>query len=140
MKQPFRFSCLLVMGLAGAVVQSPAALDPTSVQQIRTGNLGNGFPDFCGVGFQSGTVTGTRRNARYEITVIDHGHGMTAGQMSDIAPFRQFDREQRNQQGLGLGLTIARSVAELAGGRLTLSAHRDGSPGLQATFDLPCTD
>jgi CheY-like chemotaxis protein len=89
---------------------------------------------------QSVTVTGTRRNARYEITVIDHGHGMTAGQMSDIAPFRQFDREQRNQQGLGLGLTIARSVAELAGGRLTLSAHRDGSPGLQATFDLPCTD
>ncbi len=70
MKQCFRFSCLLVMGLAGAVVPLPAALDPTSVQQIRTGNQGNGFPDFCGVGFQSGSVTGTRRAANFGGTVV----------------------------------------------------------------------
>jgi len=89
---------------------------------------------------QSVTVAGTRRSARYEITVTDHGHGMTDEQMADVAPFRQFNRELRHQQGLGLGLTIARSVAELAGGRLTLSTHRDGAPGLRATFDLPCTD
>ena len=89
---------------------------------------------------ESVTVAGTRRGARYEITVTDHGPGMTFEQMADIAPFRQFDRALRNQRGLGLGLTIARSVAELAGGRLTLSAHPDGAPGLRATFDLPFTD
>lgn len=146
------FSCLAADSITTAAERAAEAAHREKNLSVRcdSGNLalldshligaveevvGNAFK-FSHEG-QSVTVTGTRLGPRYEITITDQGHGMTAEQMANIAPFRQFDRELRNQQGLGLGLTIARSVAELAAGRLTLSAHRDGAPGLRATFDLP---
>ena len=52
--------------LAGlTAVPARAALDPDSPQEIRTGGLQNGFPDFCGTDFQSGTVAGTLRAANF---------------------------------------------------------------------------
>lgn len=53
-----------------------------------------------------------------------------------IAPFTQFGEKQSEHQGLGLGLSIARSVAETAGGRLLVSPSGSGE-GLHVTFDLP---
>ena len=83
------------------------------------------------------SVAGTRRDGRYHIDINDQGVGMTAEQCSQAAVFKQFGRSAHNQSGLGLGLGIARSVAEIAGGRLTLQPG-PGGRGLQATLDLPC--
>lgn len=44
---------------------SPAALDPASPQEIRSGGLGQGFPDFCGTAFQVGSIPGTLRAANF---------------------------------------------------------------------------
>ena len=82
-------------------------------------------------------VTGTREGPRYEIEIIDQGIGMTAEQRASVAAFTQFERQEREQQGLGLGLVIARSVAELSGGQLTLE-DGPGFRGLTAVIDLPC--
>lgn len=83
------------------------------------------------------SVTGTRQADRYRIQVIDRGPGMTAEQRADIAAFTQFGRSQHEQQGLGLGLAIAKMAAELAGGQLLLEAVGPGDRGLKATLDLP---
>lgn len=83
------------------------------------------------------TVTGSARAGRYTITIADQGPGMTAEECRSFGPFVQFGRAKREQQGLGLGLTIAQSVAELAAGRLVLQPGPDGR-GLQAIIDVPC--
>ncbi|HVT72585.1 MAG TPA: hybrid sensor histidine kinase/response regulator [Lacunisphaera sp.] len=81
-------------------------------------------------------VTGLARVGRYRIEVLDHGPGMTAEQSSRVGAFTQFDRRIREQQGLGLGLAIARSLARLAGGSLLFGSGAEGC-GLLVTFDLP---
>lgn len=83
------------------------------------------------------TVTGTRRDLRYCIEITDQGPGMTAEERTGIGPFTQFGRRWREQQGLGLGLAIARSVVKLGGGEFSLQPG-PGDRGLRVTLNLPC--
>jgi two-component system sensor histidine kinase/response regulator len=82
------------------------------------------------------TVTGKSNGGRYRITITDQGSGLTAEQRAQVGAFAQFDRKRHEQQGLGLGLTIARLAAKLAGGSLHLEAG-PGERGLGVEFDLP---
>ena len=84
------------------------------------------------------TVTGTCRGGRYRIEIADQGPGMTAEQCARATGFTQFEQTRHNQQGLGLGLAIARAAAEIAGGQLLLEAPGPGQRGLRACLDLPC--
>lgn len=97
--------------------------------------VGNGFR-FSRPG-QPVVVTGRRLGDRYRIEIVDQGPGMTAEQRAQAAAFTQFGRHQREQQGLGLGLAIARMVAEIAGGRLLLEPAGPGESGLRVTLELP---
>jgi C4-dicarboxylate-specific signal transduction histidine kinase len=66
-----------------------------------------------------------------EITVRDHGPGISAEALSRIyEPFFSTKRD-----GLGMGLSICRSIAEAHGGRLQASNHPDG--GATVAFGLP---
>lgn len=87
---------------------------------------------------QTVSVSGFRRDRHYLIAVTDHGPGLSAEQRTMIAPFVQFDRARHNQQGLGLGLAIARTAAELTGGQLQLEPAQADQSGLKATLDLIC--
>jgi two-component system, sensor histidine kinase and response regulator len=80
-------------------------------------------------------VVGRADGARYRLTVDDAGCGMTEAERAQIGPFVQFGRERREQQGLGLGLAIARLVAACGGGELRLAASPAG--GTRAELDLP---
>jgi signal transduction histidine kinase len=82
------------------------------------------------------TVSGRVNGPSYRIEITDQGPGMTAEQRANIGAFIQFDRHQREQQGLGLGLAIAQATAKLAGGDLTLE-NTAGGPGLRVIFTLP---
>lgn len=75
----------------------------------------------------------------YRIEVTDQGPGMTAEERAGIAAFRQFDRAKREQQGLGLGLAITRTIARLHRGSLSLEPRSDG-PGLRAMVELPLAE
>jgi signal transduction histidine kinase len=58
--------------------------------------------------------------------VADTGEGMTPEEIEiAIQPFRQVDnRLSRRYQGTGLGLPLAKALAELQGGRLQVESER----------------
>lgn len=56
--------------------------------------------------------------------VSDRGRGFAPEQIAKVGAFMQFDRKTHEQQGLGLGLTIARQLAELHGGALTIQSEQ----------------
>ncbi|MBZ0295474.1 MAG: response regulator [Anaerolineae bacterium] len=58
----------------------------------------------------------------YRIEIKDRGRGMTADQIKRIGAFIQFDRDFYEQQGMGLGLVIARTLAELHNGKFTMES------------------
>jgi len=50
------------------------------------------------------------------ISISDNGMGLTPEQISSIGAYMQFNRKLYDQQGSGLGLTIAKKITELHGG------------------------
>ncbi|MGA7160050.1 MAG: response regulator [Bacteroidota bacterium] len=56
------------------------------------------------------------------ITIRDGGRGMSNEQIGKVTAFQQFDRRHHEQQGAGLGLSIAKTLAELYGGSLAIES------------------
>ena len=69
------------------------------------------------------------------LTVVDRGRGFSAEDIANIGPYMQFGRKEHEQQGLGLGLTICRRLAELYGGKLTVQSQPDA--GTTVAVKLP---
>ena len=70
--------------------------------------------------------------ARFTLSISDRGRGMTAQQIADIGAHMQFERRFYEQQGVGLGLIIAKRLAELHGGDLLI----ESTPGEQSTVQM----
>ncbi len=70
------------------------------------------------------------------IEVLDRGAGIPAEAAEKaLRPFEQINRDANEQQGLGLGLSVARSIVEIHGGELKLGANPGG--GTKVTIRLP---
>jgi signal transduction histidine kinase len=82
----------------------------------------------------------SRRNGHYEIGVVDQGQGIPVEAREKI--FERFVRldaararsEQSSTSGAGLGLAIARRIAEVHGGRLDLMESRPGRTEFRVTL------
>lgn len=71
------------------------------------------------------------------LSVSDQGCGFSTEQITRIGAYMQFDRRMQEQQGLGLGLTIAKRLVALHGG--TLSIESTKGAGATITAKLPKT-
>jgi signal transduction histidine kinase len=73
------------------------------------------------------TVALSQSTSGFALAVTDHGRGFSTEHIRKVGAYMQFDRKIQEQQGLGLGLTIAKRMAELHGGTLTIESQRGGS-------------
>ena len=79
-------------------------------------------------------VNMTRDGEHLTLSFRDHGCGMSEEEIAAIGPFKQFHRDEREQQGLGLGLAICKAQIKCAGCQLTFKPAR---PGLAVELSLP---
>jgi signal transduction histidine kinase len=116
----------------------PISADPHRLRQAVCNVLGNAVK-FTPAGGRV-EVRLERRDRVARIVVRDTGRGIDPALLGEVFErFRQEDASStRREGGLGLGLTIARHLMELHGGRV--EAHSDGV-GKGATFvlELPLT-
>ena len=71
------------------------------------------------------------------LTIADSGRGMPQQQIENIGAYKQFERLVHEQQGVGLGLVIAKRLVELHDGKFSIVSNEN--EGTQITCSLPCT-
>jgi signal transduction histidine kinase len=113
--------------------------DPARVAQVL-GNLLSNAIKYTPAGGRIEVVTDMRPRgdpgdgARLAIHVVDDGPGIPADKYDEV--FGEFTRlDSTNKPGAGLGLSIARRVARLLGGDVTVSGGNEG--GAKFTLWLP---
>lgn len=80
-------------------------------------------------------VKGEVKDGSYQLIIKDQGRGMSPEQISQLGAFMQFDREKHEQQGSGLGLSIAKKMVESSGG--TFSIQSKPGIGTEVIILLP---
>jgi signal transduction histidine kinase len=87
------------------------------------------------------TLAAAREGERVVLTVSDEGPGIApADRERVLAPFVRLDRAAGAPRGMGLGLTLARRVAEVHGGSIAIapaSVHGGMERGCRVTLALP---
>jgi signal transduction histidine kinase len=113
----------------------PVRGDRDRLQQVLTNLLDNAVK-FSPAG-EEVLVSAYRQDSRVRIEVVDRGPGVPPDQQRLI--FEKFGRGKiagsPGKPGTGLGLFIARSIAEAHGGTLEISSAR--GPGATFTLSLP---
>jgi two-component system sensor histidine kinase/response regulator len=71
------------------------------------------------------------------LSISDQGKGFSADQVAHIGAYMQFERKINEQQGLGLGLTIAKRLIELHGGAFSIEGKK--GEGATVIAKLPKT-
>jgi PAS domain S-box-containing protein len=117
----------------------PAQADPLRLEQIVTNLLANAAKYTAGGGRI--WLSAERDDAAIVVKVRDTGIGMPPDQISRMFElFAQGDRSlARSEGGLGIGLTIARSLAEMHGGRLSATSAGPGK-GSEFVVCLPAAE
>jgi signal transduction histidine kinase/ABC-type uncharacterized transport system substrate-binding protein len=105
--------------------------DRVQLQQVLLNLLMNAFDALGSAGERRTTVTTRKADTAIEVSVKDSGHGIPAADLERI-----FDRFYTTKSsGLGMGLSIARSLIEAQGGRLSAANNSEG--GATLTFTVP---
>lgn len=67
-------------------------------------------------------VKGYNDDNKYYLIISDKGRGFTAEQISQMGAYIQFERDNYEQQGAGLGLIISKKLTEMYGGQFLINS------------------
>jgi two-component system nitrogen regulation sensor histidine kinase NtrY len=124
-----RLASHVTFAVADDVPVDPAQFDAAQLEQALINLLKNAHES--GSAPDQVTLSIRRVQDQWRIDVMDRGTGMNDAVLTQaLVPFYSTKRA-----GTGLGLALAREIAEAHGGRITL-ANRDGG-GLAVTLFLP---
>jgi two-component system, sensor histidine kinase and response regulator len=110
------------------------AISERYLEQILRQVIDNAFK-FSPAGAQV-TISTRCENGMGEITLKDRGRGMSEEQIKKVHTFMQFDRERYEQQGLGLGLMIAKRLTEIHEGTIRVSSTQGSGTTICLSFPL----
>jgi len=116
----------LYLELTDAIVPIPSPRWQKIVEEI----IDNAFR--YSVAGQRVSIKSWFRDDLFVLQIRDCGRGMTAHQIANLGAYMQFDRRIHEQQGTGLGLTVAKRLVEFYGGVLTI----DSTPLIGTTVTL----
>ena len=107
--------------------------DPARLQQVAANLLSNAARYSENEG--TITVTARQKDDMLRVSVADTGIGLEAEDLERVfQPFTQLHRTgSKGKSGLGIGLSLVRSLVELHGGTVTVSS---AGKGLGATFTV----
>jgi len=124
-----RLASQVAFEVEGELPSDPAWIDAAQLEQALLNLLKNAHES--GSGPDDVRLQVRRVQDQLRIDVLDRGAGMSDAVLTQaLVPFYSTKRS-----GTGLGLALAREIAEAHGGRITL-ANRDGG-GLAVTLFLP---
>jgi two-component system, sensor histidine kinase and response regulator len=116
-----------------ALVDAAISVAERDFQKISEELIGNAFR-FSRKG-QKVHISSRLTGEFIEITIRDHGSGISPQKVRTMGGFVQIDRDKNEQQGSGLGFTIARQLVELMGGSVTIESKENF--GTTVSFTLP---
>jgi signal transduction histidine kinase/CheY-like chemotaxis protein len=110
--------------------------DPTRLAQVFS-NVLNNAAKFSNPGTTIAVVVEVQAH-HVTVSVRDHGIGISAADLPHVFDlFAQFHRSfERDRGGLGIGLALAKRMAEMHGGRMMASSDGLGR-GSEFTIELP---
>ncbi len=118
--------------LALSLTEVPVPISEDYLARIVDELVHNAFK-FSDFGSQVDVALG-QSNGTVTLSVSDRGRGFSTEHITRVGAYMQFDRKMHEQQGLGLGLTIAKRLAEIHGG--TLSIERREQSGTTVNVRL----
>jgi signal transduction histidine kinase len=71
------------------------------------------------------TISSQIIDSAWIFTIQDHGRGMNEQQIANIGAFIQFERQFYEQQGMGLGLSLAKTLVEFYGGKIDIQSQEN---------------
>jgi signal transduction histidine kinase len=110
--------------------ESPLPISSDNLEKIFSELIDNAFK-FSPVDSKI-TVSIERDEKLLVFQVSNEGWGMTQEQIAGIGMYMQFGRKIHEQQGAGMGLTIAKRLTELYGGCLTI----ESTPGVKTLVSV----
>lgn len=82
-------------------------------------------------------VTGKQFNDEYyELVIKDFGIGFTEQELNKIGAAQQFNREERERQGLGLGLFLSKTIVKKSNGVFTIVSKENEGTSLKLFLSL----
>jgi CheY-like chemotaxis protein len=78
----------------------------------------------------------TKEDERFVLYLRDHGRGMSADQVDKLGAYMQFERALYEQQGVGLGFTVAHRLVDLHHGQLRVKSHPQHGTQIQLIFPV----